>query len=79
MKSEHVFRIRRRTSPTPCDGNRHKRSRLFIIYALVYAAIGLIVVSCGDQQNYKAIDFSQTISVAHPEQNNSDRSGFRLQ
>ena len=52
--------------------------KLTLIYAIIFAIIGFVIMGCKDQQNYKPVDFGKTISVARPEQNNSDRSTFRV-
>ena len=68
-----------------CQQNRGFREytqevwiRLAIIYIISVASIGFLILGCSDQQNYKQIDFSDTISVARPEKNNSDHNRFRV-
>ena len=52
--------------------------KLILLYTIVLAPIGPTVIGCSDQQNYKQVDFNDTISVARPENNNSDHNRFRV-
>jgi phosphate/phosphite/phosphonate ABC transporter binding protein len=56
-------------------GDLFKFIRLFPI--LLVSSV-FILSGCSDPQNYKLVDFSDTISVARPENNNSEHSGFRV-
>jgi len=60
------------------DCIREDSIKLTLIYAIIFAIIGFVIMGCKDQQNYKPVDFGKTISVSRPEQNNSDRSTFRV-
>ena len=52
--------------------------KLALIYTIGFTTIGLIIIGCSDQQNYKTVDFSKTISIARPEQNSSENGKFRV-
>jgi phosphate/phosphite/phosphonate ABC transporter binding protein len=77
-RSEPTIQTMKHEITAPYDCTRQNRNMLFLVYAMAYAAMGLIVMGCSDQQDYKSVDFSQTISVARPEQNDSDRTSFRV-
>lgn len=61
-----------------CKDTRGDLIELLFFYPILLILSVYIFIGCSDQQNYKQVDFSDTISIARPENNNSDHNRFRV-
>ena len=75
---EQAIQVRRQKKRAFYNYTLKNWIKLALICAIGFATIGLIFIGCSDQQNYKSVDFSKTISVARPEQNSSENGRFRV-